>query len=125
MNDFKLPVDNAYVTCAWECFEGHKGYDIQNRYDRYGDVMAVEAGEVIVVAEDQEEGYYIEIQHDNGVISHYGTLGEILVKKGDRVEQSDSIAKLGMSGRATGPHVHFYLIYDNYILQDSYDLISE
>ena len=48
----------------------------------------------------------------------------VLVEKGQQVKQSDVIAKLGMSGRATGPHVHFYLMYDNYILQDSYDLIK-
>ena len=124
MNNFRLPVDNVQLTCTWECFENHKGYDLINKIDRYGDVVSVSNGEVIAVGEDKNEGYFIEIQHDNGVISHYGTLGEILVEKGQQVKQSDVIAKLGMSGRATGPHVHFYLMYDNYILQDSYDLIK-
>lgn len=52
-------------------------------------------------------GYAVIIQHDSGYVSLYGHLSKILVKRGQRVEQGDIIARSGSTGNSTGPHLHF------------------
>ena len=52
-------------------------------------------------------GYAVIIQHDSGYVSLYGHLSKILVKKGQRVEQGEIIARSGSTGNSTGPHLHF------------------
>src|SRR3546814_18828129 len=49
------------------------------------------------------------IDHGMGLNSAFLHLSEIDVKVGDRVRQGQAIARLGASGRATGPHLHWSL----------------
>jgi hypothetical protein len=56
-------------------------------------------------------GNHVVIDHgDNefSMIAHFQS-GSVLVREGDRVRQGDPIGKLGASGDATGPHVHYQL----------------
>ena len=48
------------------------------------------------------------------MLSSYSHLSEILVKKGDLLNQSDLIGKVGSTGRVTGPHLH-WTVYLNEI----------
>ncbi|MEB3342519.1 peptidoglycan DD-metalloendopeptidase family protein [Okeania sp.] len=52
-------------------------------------------------------GYLVEIEHPNGSITVYAHNSEILVRKGQKVAQGELIAKMGSTGRSTGPHLHF------------------
>jgi murein DD-endopeptidase MepM/ murein hydrolase activator NlpD len=45
------------------------------------------------------------IDHGHGLSSTFIHLSEILVKKGDAITQGQPIAKVGQTGRATGPHL--------------------
>gem|GEM_PF-503956 len=56
-------------------------------------------------------GRMIEIDHGYGIKSRYGHLRKILVKKGQRVSHRDKIALIGSSGRSTGPHLHYEILY--------------
>lgn len=52
-------------------------------------------------------GCYVIIDHGNGVSSLYGHASQLLVEVGEAVEQGQSVALMGSTGRSTGPHVHF------------------
>jgi murein DD-endopeptidase MepM/ murein hydrolase activator NlpD len=56
-------------------------------------------------------GLTVEINHGNGLLSFYGHLSRIDVAKGQRVRRGQVIGISGMTGTATGPHLHFG-IYD-------------
>ena len=52
-------------------------------------------------------GYLVEIKHPNGSLTLYAHNSEILVREGQKVSQGELIAKMGSTGRSTGPHLHF------------------
>jgi murein DD-endopeptidase MepM/ murein hydrolase activator NlpD len=52
-------------------------------------------------------GLAVYIQHENGDVSLYGHMEQILVKEGQVVHAGDTIALLGNNGQSTGPHLHF------------------
>ncbi len=52
-------------------------------------------------------GNYVIISHPNGTQTLYSHNSKNLVVQGQHVEQGDVIAKVGATGHATGPHVHF------------------
>lgn len=52
-------------------------------------------------------GNYVIISHDNGTQTLYAHNQKNFVKAGDRVEQGQLIAKVGNTGKSTGPHLHF------------------
>ena len=49
----------------------------------------------------------IEVSHGDGYTTRYGHNKTVLVKKGDLVKKGQTIAKVGSTGRSTGPHVHY------------------
>jgi len=71
-------------------------------------VMACAPGKVILAHGDyQLHGNVIAIDHGQGVISFYIHLQKILVNEGDMVKAGQEIGKVGQTGRASGPHLHF------------------
>ncbi|WP_299954581.1 M23 family metallopeptidase [uncultured Modestobacter sp.] len=52
-------------------------------------------------------GLAVYIQHENGDVTVYGHMQEILVEEGQTVKAGDTIALLGNQGQSTGPHLHF------------------
>jgi hypothetical protein len=47
------------------------------------------------------------LRHPNDFKTYYGHCSRLLVKKGKYVQQGQAIAKVGRTGNATGPHVHY------------------
>ncbi|HQZ31006.1 MAG TPA: peptidoglycan DD-metalloendopeptidase family protein [Arenimonas sp.] len=71
-------------------------------------VLAPAAGVVTLVAPDfYLTGGTLLIDHGHGISSNFLHLSRIDVKVGDRVEQGQPIARVGATGRATGPHLHW------------------
>ena len=64
-------------------------------------------GKVLFAGERGGFGNLIIIQHSNGLKTYYGHLSKIIVKKGQIVKKGEVIGKVGATGRATGPHLHF------------------
>jgi len=71
-------------------------------------VLAPAAGVVTLVAPDfYLTGGTLLIDHGHGISSNFLHLSRIDVKVGDRVEQGQPVARVGATGRATGPHLHW------------------
>jgi murein DD-endopeptidase MepM/ murein hydrolase activator NlpD len=57
-------------------------------------------------------GAAVEIDHGAGLTTLYAHASEVLVRAGDTVEPGQAIARVGHTGRATGPHLHFEVRLD-------------
>jgi len=70
-------------------------------------VYAAASGRVITSGVQRGYGRIIELRHQAGYVTVYAHHDENLVEVGQRVRRGQLIARVGMSGRATGPHLHF------------------
>ena len=57
-------------------------------------------------------GNYIEIDHQNGIVTSYAHLGEIKISYGQRVSKGQVIGTVGSSGGSIAPHLHYEVIKD-------------
>lgn len=57
-------------------------------------------------------GYYVMIDHGNGMVTLYAHNSKLLVRAGDTVETGDIVSLSGSTGRSTGPHLHFEVRVD-------------
>jgi murein DD-endopeptidase MepM/ murein hydrolase activator NlpD len=89
----------------------HKGIDFAGKED--GDIIATASG--VVSWSDDRYGYgkLIEINHGDGLKTRYGHNKKLLVTVGDVVIKGQAIAKMGSTGRSTGPHVHYEILHNN------------
>lgn len=69
-------------------------------------VLAMGSGVVTFAGINGDYGNLVEIDHGNGFVSRYGHNSENLVSVGTAVKRGQMIARVGSSGRSTGPHVH-------------------
>lgn len=110
---FRWPVEVASVTCSWYCYSGHAATDVQNRYNFYGQVLASDRGTIIENSYDAIGGYHVTIDHNNGYTTYYGHMSKPgYFPAGTVVQQGEPIGDIGMTGMATGPHVHFEIRYE-------------
>lgn len=84
----------------------HGGLDIGANI---GEPIVASDGGVVKYAQFNNGGYgnMVEIDHGNGIVTRYAHCSELNVNVGDRVNQGDTIAAVGNTGRSTGPHLHF------------------
>lgn len=85
--------------------ELHKGIDIANRVGT--PIIATADGVVTFVGSKGLLGNVIVIDHGYGVKTRFAHLNKALAKRGDRVKRGEIIAKMGNTGRSTGPHLHY------------------
>src|SRR5580658_9771953 len=83
----------------------HTGVDISSQY---GDAVRVSADGMVIEA-DERAGYgrLVVVDHGFGVTTYYGHLSSFNVLVGQQLRRGDTIGNVGVSGRSTGPHVHY------------------
>ena len=87
----------------------HYGLDIANRSGTY--IYSSAAGKVIRAGWYGSYGYCVIIDHQNGFQTLYGHCSSLDVSVGQWVEQSQLIARMGTTGKSSGNHCHFEIIY--------------
>ncbi len=83
----------------------HAGVDISSQY---GNQVRV-AADGVVTASDSRSGYgrLVVVDHGFGLTTWYGHLSSFNVTPGQHLKRGDAIGNVGVSGRSTGPHVHY------------------
>ncbi|MDA3885385.1 MAG: M23 family metallopeptidase [Candidatus Delongbacteria bacterium] len=109
----RLPVDKIHVTSPFgnrrHPVTGRRSFHsgVDYRGHRGDQVYAVAKGKVVYSGYDRLNGNKVVIKHSDGTKTYYLHLDKRLVKKGNTVVARQQIAKLGRTGRVTGPHLHF------------------
>ncbi len=57
-------------------------------------------------------GQMVEIDHGNRLHTRYAHSSKILVRTGQMIKRGDVVALVGSTGRSTGPHLHFEVLFD-------------
>ncbi len=70
-------------------------------------IMAAAKGRVVRAGRMRGYGLLVEIDHGHGYVTRYGHASELLVQTGQRVDRGDVIARVGRTGIATAPHLHY------------------
>lgn len=112
------PINKGWMSSAYgmraDPFHGdqrwHGGVDFAGK--KGSEVVAVASGVVTWSGKRSGYGKMIEINHSDGYVTRYAHNDENLVTLGSVVKKGQQIARMGSSGRSTGPHVHFE-VYKN------------
>lgn len=70
-------------------------------------VAAADSGTAVYVGRLGGYGICVMVDHGGGIVTVYGHLSSASVKPGDEVSRGEPIGKVGSTGNATGPHLHF------------------
>lgn len=109
---FKMPITYTGISSPYgnrfhpvlKRYISHAGVDLRARYIP---VYASRGGTISFAGTQSGYGKIVIIKHVNGYETRYAHLNKIYVKKGQKVKQGDNIGQSGMTGRVTGPHLHF------------------
>lgn len=78
-----------------------------------GTPVQAAAGGIVVAREwHPEYGHLLEVDHGNGLTTRYAHCSAIEVALGALVKRGQVVARVGSSGRSTGPHLHFEVLVD-------------
>ena len=94
---------------GWRWGRMHRGIDVANSVGT--PIIAAADGKVVFSGwSSGGYGYLVELAHSDGSKTRYADNSALLVKKGQNVRQGTAIARMGSTGRSTGPHLHFEII---------------
>lgn len=110
------PVSAGYISSRFgnrnDPFTGrrafHKGVDFAGRAG--AEIVAAASGVVTWSGDRYGYGEMVEVNHGNGYVTRYAHNADNLVEVGDTVKRGDVIARMGDTGRATGPNLHFEVL---------------
>ncbi|HER43419.1 MAG TPA: hypothetical protein ENO08_03060 [Candidatus Eisenbacteria bacterium] len=101
----------------------HRGVDY---FARTGTPVISAADGIITMAKKNGSmGLTIEVNHGNGFKTRYAHLSKMYVRRGQRIKRGETIGAVGNTGRSTGPHLHYEVLFmkqhrdpQNYIIPD-------
>ena len=99
-SEYGMRIDPFHGQKQW-----HAGVDFAGREG--DDIVAVASGVVTWSGKRSGYGLMVEVNHNDDFVTRYGHNSENIVEVGSVVKKGDVIARMGSSGRSTGPHVHF------------------
>jgi murein DD-endopeptidase MepM/ murein hydrolase activator NlpD len=104
---FAWPLRRTKLTSRFGRRDGqpHEGIDLRAKQGT--SIKAAESGKVIHAGRLGAYGKVVILKHSGSYRSVYAHARKLLVRKGQFVEKSQTIAEVGMTGRTTGPHLHF------------------
>ena len=88
----------------------HTGIDFGGSVDT--PLYSTGDGVVIFAGWRGRYGRVVEIDHGFGIVTRYAHMRSISVKKGDEIALGDEVGTLGASGRVTGPHLHYEILFN-------------
>ena len=91
----------------------HKGIDLASRQ---GNKIKVMAKGKVVKTQHSNKGYgnLVVVDDGNGCTTKYAHMHKIYVKNGDYLEINDAVGEVGNTGRSTGPHLHYEILYQGH-----------
>jgi murein DD-endopeptidase MepM/ murein hydrolase activator NlpD len=108
-----MPVTQGYIASGFgdrsDPFDGHQAIHMGVDFaaPEGTPVHAVADGVVTYAGERSGYGNVVEIDHGNGYVTRYAHNSAFVAQVGMRVHAGQTIAKVGSTGRSTGPHCHF------------------
>ena len=112
---FRKKANNCQLG-VWKSLTGHNenkqhfGIDIAAEYGT--DITASANGQVEKIGFDKNGyGNYIIIGHSKNLQTLYAHCSKITVNEGDTVKKGETVALVGNTGKSTGNHLHFEIIY--------------
>ncbi|WP_256759172.1 M23 family metallopeptidase [Cohnella sp. WQ 127256] len=93
-------------------FSAHMATDLARKDAKSFDVLAALSGKVTVAGQTPTNGYEVQIEHPQGLVTVYQSLTDLKVQVGDEIEQGDVIASAGQSELEPQEvvHVHFEVL---------------
>jgi murein DD-endopeptidase MepM/ murein hydrolase activator NlpD len=113
------PIDSYYISSQFgmrrDPFNGqramHNGIDMAGQFK--SPLYAPAPGVVTKAGTWGSYGRMVEIDHGFGLITRYGHMEEVQVNRGDVIGFRDQIGLMGRSGRSTGTHVHYEVLFND------------
>lgn len=104
---FIYPLQEYVLTSRFGMRRGrlHSGLDLAAKVGT--PIYAVADGRVIFAKRFAGYGNLIVVKHDKNYFSAYAHASNLMVSQGGKVRQGQQIGAVGMTGRSTGPHLHF------------------
>lgn len=123
--EWTSPIDDGVVTDVFGSrvnpvtgrTENHKGLDIG--VPTGTPAKAVKSGEVTDSAYSDSYGWWIKYRTYDGYDILYAHLSSVTAQKGSKIKQGDVLAYTGSTGQATGPHLHYEIMYGGKYLNPS------
>lgn len=88
----------------------HKGVDLASNTGNK--IKSMAEGKITRAGWGNGYGKVVEIDHGNGFKTKYAHMNAIYVKQGESIKQGQTIGEVGSTGRSTGPHLHYEILYD-------------
>jgi murein DD-endopeptidase MepM/ murein hydrolase activator NlpD len=82
-------------------------------------------GKISKALRDPVYGNLIVIDHQSGIQTRYAHASELLVTEGQEVRRGQVIARVGSTGRATGPHLHYEVLKDGKLIDPLQMLVGQ
>lgn len=115
------PTVNRRVNCHYMGYSGHTGIDLGGAVGT--PIYSFKNGTVKYAGWGTGYGNHVIIDHGGGMTTYYAHCSQLLVSAGQSVSEGQLIAKIGMTGYTTGPHVHFE-IRQNGVPKNPYPYIA-